>query len=160
MGEEDISLGQKIHFSINDDKKYFEMLIDKNRIVYTNKLYDITFIEIKQNDSLDISSFIEVDQNIFNVNENELINKSVYLLGYPNGGKSSYSSGCIKKIENDGISILHSCATCPGSAGSPILNLNNFRVIAAHQGTNRITNYNIGIFLKKPIEDFNRLSSR
>ena len=158
LEERDISLGQKLHFTLNNDRICFEILIDKNRKVYTNKFYDITFIEIKRNDGLDISSFIKVDLNIFNSNENELVNKQVYLIGYPYGKEAQLSHGLIKRLESDGIKILHSCSTSPGCGGSPILNLNNYEVIAVHQGFIKNQFYNIGVFLKKPIEDFNKLS--
>jgi len=39
-----------------------------------------------------------------------------------------------------------------GSSGSPIINLPNFKVIGIHLGGHPNNNYNIGIFLKEPIE--------
>ena len=158
LEERDISLGQKLHFTLNNDRICFEILIDKNRKVYTNKFYDITFIEIKRNDGLDISSFLEVDQNIFNSNENELVNKSVYLLSYPYGKEAQFSSGSIKRLESNGINIIYSCLTDRGCTGSPIINLNNYKVIAVHQGPYKKNHYKICTFLKKPIEDFNKLN--
>ena len=157
LSEVNISLGKKIHFSLNNDQQFFKILIDKTRKVYTNKEYDITFIEIKQNDGFDISSFIEVDQNLLNANENELVDKSVYLLGYPYGKESNFSSGSIKKILGDG-KISHLCPTSTGCAGGPILNRNNYKVIAVHEGAIKDRNYNIGVFLKNPIEEFNKLN--
>ena len=158
LREGDISSGQKIHFTLNNDKIFFEILIDNNRKVYTNQFYDITFIEIKRNDGLDISSFLEVDQNIFNSNENELVNKSVYLLSYPYGKEAQFSSGSIKRLESNGINIIYSCLTDRGCTGSPIINLNNYKVIAVHQGPYKKNHYKICTFLKKPIEDFNKLN--
>ena len=48
---------------------------------------------------------------------------------------------------------MHRCSTDYGSTGSPILNLDNNKVIAIHkEGTNY--NYNMGTLLKLPIKDF------
>ena len=82
LNENDIIVGQKIDFSLDNDKIFYQILIDENRKVYTNREYDITFIEIKQKDGLDISSFLEVDPNIFFYHEIELEYKPVCLLGY------------------------------------------------------------------------------
>ena len=65
LDENEIIVGKKIDFSLESDKIFYRILIDENRKVYTNRAYDITFIEIKKYDGLDISSFFEIDQNIF-----------------------------------------------------------------------------------------------
>ena len=48
LNENDISIGKKIDFSLDNGKIFYQILIDETRKVYTNKLYDITFIEIKK----------------------------------------------------------------------------------------------------------------
>ena len=48
LDENDISVGKKIDFSLDNDKIFYQILVDETRKVYTNKLYDITFIEIKK----------------------------------------------------------------------------------------------------------------
>ena len=55
--------------------------------------------------------------------------KSIYLLDHPKGGKSSFSLDIIKNIEKDDYTIRHLFKTNPGSTDSPIINLNNNRVI-------------------------------
>ena len=48
---------------------------------------------------------------------------------------------------------MHKCSTDNGSSGSPILNLENNKLIGIHsKGTNY--NYNMGTLLKLPIQDF------
>ena len=44
-----------------------------------------------------------------------------------------YTSGIIKGISLDGISINHSCQSQPGSSGSLIINLINHKVIGMHK---------------------------
>ena len=48
------------------------------------------------------------------------------------------------------------CSTTFGCGGGPIIDLKNNHVIAVHQGANKVNNYNIGIFLKKPLEEFSK----
>ena len=52
--------------------------------------------------------------------------------------------------------IEHLCSTEPGSSGSPILNLSNFKVIGVHKGANYGQDINLGIFFKLIIEDFKK----
>ena len=44
LNSNDISIGKKIKFSINDDKIKYEILIDKSRKIYRNEKYLITII--------------------------------------------------------------------------------------------------------------------
>ena len=159
LNENDIIVGQKIDFSLDNDKIFYQILIDENRKVYTNREYDITFIEIKQKDGLDISSFLEVDPNIFFYYEIELEYKPVCLLGYHYGKELQFSNGKIKNLREDGYRILHLCSSNVGCAGGPILDLSNNSVIAIHQGANRDKIFNYGIFLKKPLEEFSRINN-
>ena len=64
-----------IIISINNDKnKYREIKLD-NRMKYTNKDYDITIIEIKEEDK--INNYLELDEIIINDIINN-INKNIY----------------------------------------------------------------------------------
>jgi V8-like Glu-specific endopeptidase len=154
LKNEDITQGKMISFTLDNDKKAFEILIDESRKIYSNEEYDITMLEIRQSDGLNIETFLEIDENIFSKNSNEIIkNELVSLLSYPKGENLSISNGIIKGIEENGYTIHHLCNTCQGCAGGPILN-QNLKVIAIHVGYYKNKNYNIGTFLKKPIEDF------
>jgi len=156
LNENDITVGKKIEFSLNNDNNFYQILIDESRKVYTSNLFDVTFIEIKKSDGLDISSFLEIDPNIFFYDERELNNKQVSLLSYPKAKDLQISNGMIKKITEDGYHIYHLCSTTFGCGGGPIIDLKNNHVIAVHQGANKVNNYNIGIFLKKPLEEFSK----
>ena len=156
LNEDDITVGKKVNFSLDNDNIFYQILIDETRKVYSNRLYDITFIEIKKSDGLDISSFLEVDPNILSFHEIELINKPVCLLSYHYGKELKFSNGKIKNLGEDGYHICHFCSSNPGCGGGPILDLNNNHVIAIHQGTMAQKIFNIGIFLKKPLEEFGK----
>ena len=157
LKNEDIAGGKIIRFSTNNEKYKFEIKIDIFRKRYTNEKYNITFIEIKKDiDKININSFLDIDDDIFDENyENLLDKKSVYLLHYPHGNLSEYSSGIIKGFfADEKYSFRHSCQTQKGSSGSPIINLLNHKVIGIHKGYKENLKYNIGTLLKEPINDF------
>jgi len=162
LNESDITEGSKIKFSINNEQLFFEIKMDNDRRKYTSEKYDITIIEIKKNeDNLNIDSFLDIDEQIFNDNPQEIFKKkSIYLLHYPHGNMCEYTSGIIKGISLDGIIINHSCQSQPGSSGSPIINLINHKVIGIHVGSKKNENCNFGIFLKEAINDFNKKSKK
>ena len=156
LQKKDIEIGEKIEFSISDDKIKFNIIIDKSRKVFTDETYDITIIEIKKEDRIKDDSFLEIDDEIFK--ENIIYNfkeKPIYLLHYPKGQNVEKSEGSLKYISEDYYNILHSCSTSPGSSGSPILSLNNNRLIGIHKRRKRNVEYNGGTLLKLPIEKFN-----
>ena len=78
----------KIELLLNDD--IIEMDLNIKRIIYYNKEFDITLIELKKEDK--IKEYIELD----NFNETYR-NKSIYVLGYPNKD-ISVSYGILNKI--------------------------------------------------------------
>jgi len=157
LKKEDITEGKIIRFSTNNEEHKFKIKIDENRKKYTNEKYDITFIEIKKDtDNININSFLDIDDEIFEENyENLIVKKSVYLLHYPHGNLSEYSSGIMKGFFLDEkFSFRHSCQTQNGSSGSPVINLINHKVIGIHKGYKENLKYNIGTVLKDPINDF------
>lgn len=155
LEESDISLGNEINFSINNDSSHFNITIDNSRRVYTNKKFDITIIEIKNTDNLDINSFLDIDEHIFDDNPQKNYKKeSVYILHYPHGNISEYSSGKIIAIREDNYNIYHTCQSQSGSSGSPIIKLTNHKVLGVHKGAQDNKNYNLGTFIKDPINDF------
>ena len=155
----DIKPGETIKFSINNDYKEFKLLLDNTRKIYTNEYYDVTIIEIKEDDNIDEKSFFDLDKQIFQEDSvNIFRNRQIYLLHYPKGIKMEISPGLIKNIneEEERKTIHHLCDTSGGSSGSPIINTGNFKVIGIHKGAPRgAQNYNLGTLLKEPIEKFN-----
>ena len=125
-----------------------------NRIKYTSEKYDTTIIEIKDKDN--INNFLELDDKITNdINNNNLdyIDKTIYIIQYPKGNLS-VSYGILDNIiEDKKYDFIHKCHTEGGSSGSPILNLENNRIIGIHKKGN-LNKYNIGTFLNYPIKEF------
>ena len=146
----------KIKIDIYDDESDNKEINLNNRMKYTNEEYDITIIEIKEEDK--INNYLELDEIIINdiinnINKNKLyINKTIYIIQYPEGDLSlSYGlldNICIDKKYN----FNHKCSTKGGSSGSPILNINN-KLIGIHKEGN-YNNKNKGLFLNYPIKEF------
>ena len=158
LSEKDIAIGNKIKFSLNQEKINFEILIDESRRKYTNEKYNITIIEIKKDDGLKKDSFFEIDNKIFNEDSSILFQKkSVHLLQYSKGAEMCFSSGIISSIGKDGYSIEHLCSSGEGSSGGPIIYSTNLQVIGIHkEGAFNEKNFNLGVFLKQPLEIFKK----
>ena len=157
LNKDDISMGKKVNFSINNERVFYEIKIDETRKIYTDKKYDVTINELKRKDNLDKISFFDIDDRIFKENTQEIFkNMGIFLLHYPKGTKMEYSMGLIKLIGEDNYTIRHSCDSSYGSSGSPIINSINFQVIGIHiGGAEGAKQYNMGSLLKEPIKNFN-----
>ena len=153
-----IEHNKEIKLSMNDGEKnkYINIIINKERMIYTNEKLDVTLIEIKPNlDGIDLEKCLELDDGI-NEDEKTLneIYKSIYILHYPKHQNISVSYGLISEI--NGREIKHLCNTENESAGSPILSLNNLKVIGIHIGTKKNDKYNLGTFMKYVLLEMNK----
>ena len=125
-----------LYFSYLSNDVNTEKVLDLQikRLIYQDKKLDITIIEIKEEDNLDIYSFLEMDTSII-VNNPELVDKKdkkVYSLHYPEGvEKVKYSQGEVVDLIDD-IKFSTNNWTEPGSSGSPIINYKNNYVIGIH----------------------------
>jgi len=66
----------------------------------------------------------------------------------------------IKRIDISNSKIYHLCTTYEGSSGSPILNLQNYKVIGIHSGKHNKYELNIGTLIKGPLNEFKKLSKK
>ena len=130
------------------------------RMKYPNPKFDITIIQILDNDN--INDFLELDEQVIeniisNKNNNkDFEGKTIYTIQYPQEGLS-VSYGILDSLDND-YDFLHKCSTYKGSSGSPIMGINN-KIIGIHKGDLHIGNdngkeYNIGAFLNLAINEF------
>jgi len=141
----------EINLLLNDEEKVVVLNLEKKRKTFFHEKYDIALIEVKKDDG--INNFLELDENIFKEKESAIYeDKSIYLLQYPGGEAAAVSYGLIKAFDN--FNIMHSCSTEKGSSGSPILNLQNNKVIGVHKEASINFNFNIATFLKFPLNDF------
>ena len=143
----------KINILLNDEKEALIIDLTIKREKYFNEQFDITLIEIKENDN--IKEYLELDDNILKDHEKIYYEKkSIYILHYFNGKNICVSYGLLNSINQ--YNIIHRCSTDYGSSGSPILNIENNKLIGIHsQGAYNLneTNYNKGILLKYPLND-------
>ena len=138
----------KIYYSIYNQKnlKYIKL---NNRMKYTNKKYDITIIEIKEN--IDDNMYFDIELNNNNI---KYYKKSIYVLHYPNEKDISVSYGILSKMyEDKEYEFQHYCTTYKGSSGSPILDILNNKIIGIHKGAIE-EKYNLGTFINYPINEF------
>ena len=124
-----------------------------NRCIYMDEDLDITIIELKESDKID--NFLELDTNIIKKgNIRGYKDKSVYVIQYPKR-ELSVSYGIIQEIDaqkkND---FCHLCSTDEGSSGSPILMVDDNKLIGIHKSGNSQDNYNRGLFLNEVIISF------
>ena len=82
---------KEIIIQINNKSKRIEL---DNRIKYTNKEYDVTIIEIKEEDEINCEYF-EYEENDLN---EKYIKESIYILHYPGNENISVSYGIINVI--------------------------------------------------------------
>ena len=161
-----------ITFSINNKIK--DIKIKKERKRYTSEKFDTTIIEIKEEmDSLEgIVEYLEVDDiNIKCIKEyqktfsdehfnNLYKDDSLYVLNYLGGKEIVASYGIFMAIKDS--EIFHKCSTDNGSSGSPILSLENNKLIGVHYGNSNInpnSNYNLGTLIAYPIKEFQNIIS-
>ena len=148
LNKDDIKVNRIIKIALIE--KEIQIVINEPRITFTDEKLDITIIEIfPKTDG--INNFLEVDNEIGDINLNEKI-KYLYILQNSNGNL------CVtffeKKCKPLGHYIIYSCNTLKGSSGSPILNLNNYKVIGVHQGA--IDSQKIGTLIKSILDIFNQ----
>ena len=92
----------------------------------------------------------------FGNNANQIFSKSsVFIMHYPIGLQDEISFGKNIGISMDNVNIEHQCQTLPGSSGSPIMNMTNYKVIGVHKGAKEDKNWNLGTLIKLPIEKYN-----
>ena len=159
LGKDDIKNNSTVTFTIGDETNIRNIKINTKRKKYTNVELDITIIEIKpEKDNISKNNFLELDDNI-NQDEESLKNfyekKSIYLLGYPEAKEVKVSYGVINTLNLDKKKINHLCNTKEGSSGSPILLLENSKIIGVHFGCpGKKFEVNYGTFIKYPYLNF------
>ena len=136
-----------------------EKIIDlESRHVYSNETFDITIIELKD-DEFPPEIFLMLDDLINNTGKEDIlnaqyINQDIYLIYSNKGNNPEYSYDKIKEIKDFLIKDY-----CPGEyihSGFPILNLNSFGVIGIHIGKSGITDSNLGMIIRIPIMEYNK----
>ena len=120
----------------------------KERLSFSFPQYGITLIEIKEKDK--IKHFFEVDEiNPNNNGINQYKNTHVYMIQNKEIKEKKVnevyvSFGTLKQLEKDPKYFNHTCKTFSGSSGSPIINLNNHKLIGIQ--SDNVSGYFLNIF--------------
>ena len=165
---DDIKNNKIISIYLNNDKKEKRIEIDNNRLRYTNEKLDITIIEIKENKDKLNNKYIELDDRIidyFKSNKNTKLNylnniysnKSIYILNYPEDKDIMVSYGQPPQLNESEIN--HYCSTKEGSSGSPILLINNQKLIGIHYGSSKQFDFNKGTLIIYSIIEFEKIKN-
>ena len=168
LNQNDIKNNETIILDLNNDKILKKLKIDNNRLRYTNEKLDITIIEIKENEDKLNNEYLKLDDNIINYfksNENEdpnylndiYSNESIYIINYPKDKDIVVSYGKSPLLNES--EIKHYCSTEPGSSGSPILLINNQKLIGIHYGNSKNFDFNLGTLLIYSIIEFQKINN-
>ena len=164
INQDDIHKNRSISLNLNNDIVIIKL--ENNRIMYTNEKLDITIIEIKEN-NLNIN-YLEIEDEMINfikLNNKEktyylnnlYINDSIYSLNYYKDNEIFVSYGKLININNS--DIFYNCNTKGDSLGSPILLLNNQKLIGIHCGNSIENKYNKGRLLIYSIIEFSKMKN-
>ena len=115
-----------------------------NRTAYNNKKLGISIIEIVNKDGFKNINMLELDEDMLSSGKTDkIIDKSIYMI-HSNQETLYVSYGLVNDIGKN-HNFVHTCKAFNGSSGSPILNLENNKIIGIHSSTN--VNINEGFFL-------------
>ena len=164
----DILCNRNMSISLNNDKKIKIIKLDNNRLMYTNEKLDITIIEIKENlDNLN-NDYLELEDNIINylkldkikLNKKEspnYLDESIYILNYLKSNDIYVSYGKLININNN--DLYHNCNIKGESSGSPILLLNNQKLIGIHCNSSKHNKFNKGTLLIYSIIELSKVKN-
>ena len=126
--------GDQIIFLTTKDKPEGKTLNLKGRKIYQKNEYDISIIYLNQEDGF--NHYLELEESLINSEKNNKIsNKSIYMFHHDNEELYVSYGHFSKYKDKNNISFYHSCNTAKGSSGSPILNLENNKIIGISQKT-------------------------
>ena len=143
---------KSISIKLYGETNFREIEIDNSRKILEYNDSDTTIIEIDPNkDNINLDNFLEVDENIKKIGLDKNFSKlSIYILNYPKGNNTEVSYGILSEIKDN--KIYHNCSTEKFYPCSPILNLNNFKVIGIQSSPPSDSKLYKGILLKFPMK--------
>ena len=160
VNENLINNQSNIKLSFDNDSITHEIKLTNDRMIchYNNNSQSITIIEIKDYDMLKSYNFLELDENAMNPKKfKNYIGIIAYMVKYCNNkGNFKYdiSFGSIELLDEGRAKFVHQIDSGNGSLGSPILNLNTFKVIGVHESFNNKTKEKYGYSLYLAVTEF------
>ena len=162
----DILCNRNISLHLNNEIK--TITLDKNRLMYTNAKFDITIIEIKEEDNLK-NKYLELDDEIINflkLDKTKLKKKegpnylydSIYILNYNKNKDIFVSYGKLLDINNS--KLFHKCNLKEDSSGSPICLMNSQKLIGIQSENSKQNKYNKGLLLIYLIIEISKIKNK
>ena len=168
INTDDIKNNRNISLYLGDNKKIKTIKLDNNRLKYTNEKFDITILEIKENEDNLNNKYLELDDEIINYFKLDkkdrpknldifYNNESIYLLNYLKDNDKYVSYGELLDINHK--ELFHNCSIKEESSGSPILLLNNHKLIGINCSSSNHHKYNKGILLIYSIIELSKIKN-
>ncbi|MEG4008235.1 serine protease [Microcoleus sp. Pol11C1] len=102
------------------------------KLEHYNRDLDYALLRLKDEDSsLESRGFLKLETN---QNAPLTVQTKLFVIQHPKGEPKQGSSGYFVKIAPDTNCILYNAPTDRGTSGSPVLKINNWQVIALHNG--------------------------
>ena len=152
--KEDFYTKKKIELIIKNSK--YTLYVDDSRKSYINDdKYNISLLEIKKEDYLDIDSFLEIESDESFDSNNLYQNESLGLVSY-NKKEKNYNAikFKIKTINENQYAFKFESNLNEELIGSPIINITNNKILGIYKNYDKKINLNNGILLKIPINEF------
>ena len=162
LDDEYIKESKKIEISLNDNEINEDIIISQEDIIYISKEneYDLIIIKLKEGQEyMNNINYLELDDNIFGDSLQGNESNSIYILHYHNSQNVAVSYGKVLVYDENKYGKRHKYKTLLDSSGGPILNLLTNKVIGIYKGyiqKNGEIKYNIGTFLKDPLEEIKK----
>ena len=134
----------------NDDNKELFIQMDKDRIKYDSKNNELFILEIKDDDELKNTEFIEIE-DVKDINKYKA--KKIYILPYQVEDKNKFPAGEIKSVKEKEKIIKHNCNNLGRNqlvSLFPILNLESYKIIGINKDKET------GFFINEDIDAFNK----
>ena len=152
--KEDFYTKKKIELIIKNSK--YTLYVDDSRKSYINDdKYNISLLEIKKEDYLDIDSFLEIESDEGFDSNNLYQNESLGLVSYNKKEKNCNAIKFkIKTINENQYAFKFVSNLNEELIGSPIINITNNKILGIYKNYDKKINLNNGILLKIPINEF------
>ena len=129
-----------IHFENSKENKTI-IFHPFKRKVYWDAINKLVIVEIIKDDGLDVDSFFEIDEHIYEDNLEKIYSQTYFYSIFYSENVIKFTEPKILKISNDKIEGS-------GFIGSPIINLSNNKIIGMQNSDNG------GVILREPIKKY------
>ena len=147
--------GSHIKFSFINEMDSHEITINNTRKIYYNEdKYNIVIIEIKEDDKLEIDSFLEFETDKANTVDNLNKKDSIGLITINKENKFESVLCNLNNVNNNGYDIIYKSDIKQDLLFYPIVNLINYKLIGIHYKKDKSRQTNSGKLLENIFDDY------